>query len=368
VITEKAKFTDVFKNVYLKKKSPVSLIHFLTNRCNARCSFCFIDFDNPDSFKNELTLDEIDKLTKNLGKTLLNVNFTGGEPFARKDIVDIAKLYIKNTTIQSLYITTNASLPERIIEFAKTIHEYDKKIELSFQISIDDLPKKHDEVRKIENLFDNCILTYQELKKLKNEKIKPSVNITVSHENCENIEEIFYYLVDEKKIDSLKCCIVRDEGVYSTPKDKVTKILNAYDWLTNKILEYQKNGKIKNYNTASIQGKIHNKKDEIAWKIIKKIYKTNNYISPCHASSLFGVITANGKVYPCEILENKIVGDLRKHNMNFMELWNSNNNKNIKNFILDTKCRCTYECALSFNILGNWRYQLKLLSSLITRY
>ena len=84
MITEKAKFTDVFKNVYLRKKSPISLIHFLTNRCNARCSFCFIDFDNPNSFKNELTLDEIDKLTKNLGNTLLNVNFTGGEPFARK--------------------------------------------------------------------------------------------------------------------------------------------------------------------------------------------------------------------------------------------------------------------------------------------
>ena len=368
VITEKAKFTDVFKNIYLKKKSPVSLIHFLTNRCNARCSFCFIDFDNPNSFKNELTLSEIDQMTKNLGNTLLNVNFTGGEPFARKDIIDIAKLYIKNTTIQSLYITTNASLPKRIIEFAKIIHEYDKKVELNFQISIDDLPGNHDKVRKIENLFNDCILTYRELKNLNIEKIKPSVSITVSHENCENIEKIFYYLVDEKKIDSLKCCIVRDEGVYTTPKDKIAKILKAYDWLTNKILEYQKSGKIKNYNTASIQGKIHNKKDEIAWKLVKKIYETNDYISPCHASSLFGVITADGKVYPCEILEDKIIGDLRKFDMNFMQLWNGENNKNIKNFILDTKCRCTYECALSFNILGNWRYQLKLLSSLITRY
>ena len=368
VITEKAKFTDVFKNIYLKKKSPVSLIHFLTNRCNARCSFCFIDFDNPNSFKNELTLSEIDQMTKNLGNTLLNVNFTGGEPFARKDIIDIAKLYIKNTTIQSLYITTNASLPKRIIEFAKIIHEYDKKVELNFQISIDDLPGNHDKVRKIENLFNDCILTYRELKNLNKEKIKPSVSITVSHENCENIEKIFYYLVDEKKIYSLKCCIVRDEGVYTTPKDKIAKILKAYDWLTNKILEYQKSGKIKNYNTASIQGKIHNKKDEIAWKLVKKIYETNDYISPCHASSLFGVITADGKVYPCEILEDKIIGDLRKFDMNFMQLWNGQNNKNIKNFILDTKCRCTYECALSFNILGNWRYQLKLLSSLITRY
>ena len=36
----------LIKNVYFKKNKPVSLILFLTNRCNARCSFCFIDFDD----------------------------------------------------------------------------------------------------------------------------------------------------------------------------------------------------------------------------------------------------------------------------------------------------------------------------------
>ena len=66
----------LIKNIYLKKKSPISLIHFLTNRCNARCSFCFIDFDNPVTFKNEMTLSEIEVFTKTLGDTLMNVNFT----------------------------------------------------------------------------------------------------------------------------------------------------------------------------------------------------------------------------------------------------------------------------------------------------
>ena len=35
-----------------------------------------------------------------------------------------------------------------------------------------------------------------------------------------------------------------------------------------------------------------------------------------------------------------------------------------KKFILNTKCNCTYECALTYNILGNWRYQPSLISSL----
>ena len=31
-----------------------------------------------------------------------------------------------------------------------------------------------------------------------------------------------------------------------------------------------------------------------------------------------------------------------------------------RDFILKTKCNCTYECAISYNILGNWRYQPQL--------
>ena len=95
--------------------------------------FCFIDFDDPKTFKGELTLDEIDKLTKNLGKSLLNVNLTGGEPFARKDIVEIAKLYIKNSTVQSIYITTNGSLPDRVESFAKKLQILKKMLSLLFK-------------------------------------------------------------------------------------------------------------------------------------------------------------------------------------------------------------------------------------------
>ena len=58
-----------------------------------------LDFDDPKTFHNELSIEEMDKLTKNLGKSLLNVNLTGGEPFARKDLVDIAKSYLNNSTV-----------------------------------------------------------------------------------------------------------------------------------------------------------------------------------------------------------------------------------------------------------------------------
>ena len=361
-ITKKTSLTHVLKNIYFLKNEPLSIVHFLTNRCNARCSFCFIDFDDPKTFKGELSLNEIEILTKNLGKSLLNVNFTGGEPFARKNIIDIAKKYIDNTPIQSIYVTTNASLPERVETFANSILSYDQSIEQTFQISIDDFPKNHDRVRKIKGLFDNCIDTYKRLKKMEN-SVSPMVSITVTHENCDNIENIFNYLHNECKIDAFKCTIVRDEGVFTTPIEKKEKIFYAYKWLTDKIQELSNKNILKNYNSSSIQGRLHKKKDFLSWDLIKKMYLKPQYLSPCHAGGLFGIISANGNVYPCEILENKLLGSLRDNEMNFMKIWKSKLTKETKDFIIDSKCNCTYECALTYNIIGNLRYQPSLISS-----
>tara|TARA_B110000027_G_C16115979_1_gene300103 strand:+ start:2155 stop:3255 length:1101 start_codon:yes stop_codon:yes gene_type:complete len=362
MITKKANLLKVLKNVYISKKEPVSLIHFVTNRCNARCSFCFIDFDDPNTFKGELSIEEIDKLTKTLGNSLLNVNFTGGEPFARSDIIEIAKSYIKNSTIQSIYITTNASLPDRVENFVKEITSLEKKIELGIQISIDDFPEEHNKVRKIKNLFEHCIDTYFRLKKY-GEYVNPSVSITVTHENCDNIKNIFEYLYDKCKVHSIKCAIVRDEGVYKTPEIKRKKIFEAYSWLTSKISELSDKNLLKNYNKKSLQGRLHNEKDKISWDLVKQMYLEPKYISPCHAGSLFGVISASGLIYPCEILEDKVLGDLRKNEMNFMKIWDNKDTDNVKNFIKKTNCNCTYECALSYNILGNYRYQHKLIKA-----
>ena len=177
-------------------------------------------------------------------------------------------------------------------------------------------------------------------------------------------KEIFNYLHVECKIDSIKCCIVRDEGVYKTPAEKREKIFNAYNWLTNQIKEKMKDKKIINYNSQSIQGKLHEKKDIISWEMIKKMYLQPKYLSPCHAGGLFGIITGNGMIYPCEILENKLLRNLRNVDMDFMKIWKNQKTKETKNFIKNTNCNCTYECALTYNILGNWRYQPSLFGSI----
>ena len=54
---------DIY-NIYIAKKEPVSLILYVTEKCNARCPHCFVDFSKN---KKELTFSQIEKITNLLG-------------------------------------------------------------------------------------------------------------------------------------------------------------------------------------------------------------------------------------------------------------------------------------------------------------
>ena len=225
-------------NIQFKKSNPISLVHFITNRCNARCSFCFIDFDNPETFANELSTEEIDTLTKNLGKNLQNVNITGGEPFARKDLIDIVNCYYKNTNIRSIFMTSNGSLPvrlEKLCEFKEANHSGRK---LLLQISIDGLPRIS-RIRKIDGLFDKAIQSYH-IAKSNGPDIQASIAMTISHENHTQCEDIYHYLTRKMGVTNVALNIVRDEGVYKIPTKEKQAILDSYVNLTS-IIEKTKN-------------------------------------------------------------------------------------------------------------------------------
>ncbi len=356
---------QLIKNNYFTKKFPISLVHFVTNRCNARCSFCFIDFDNPETFKNELSLEEIDKFSRTLGPSIQNVNLTGGEPFARKDFVEICKIYLKNTDIRSLFITSNGSLPNRINKFLMELASKNLDRKFIFSFSIDNIPEKHNKIRKIDNLFENCLESYNIVNNY-GDNCFANISITVSLENYKDIDEIYYDLLNRYNVKAITACLVRDEGVYKTPEEDKKKILSAYKNLVEKIKQDSKNGKLKGYKPSSIQGRMMNKKNEIMYQNIISTYLEPRYISQCYAGSLFGIISADGKVYPCEILKDSI-GDLRKYEMNFLNLWQDHLAIKMRKWIKDTKCNCCYECAWSFNILGNLKYQKDLFLAAINK-
>ena len=352
----------LIKNIYTTKK-PVSIVHFLTNRCNARCSFCFIDFDDPQTFSDELTLDEINLITKKLPNSIVNVNLTGGEPFLSKDITEIAVCYFENSSIESIFITSNGSFPDRMNNFCKTIIEKfpDKKIYIS--LSLDDIKEKHNNIRKLKNLFDKCVSVYHELKNISTQ-IQTNIAITVSHENCDSVINLYNHLKIQCGIDAMTAILAREEGVYKYDPEKKTAILDSYKKLSNLIKDDLKNKNNTGYQN-SLQSKVMNEKNKLVYDQIYETSKSNRFISKCYAGSLFGVIKSNGDVSPCEMLDVTF-GNLRNYDYDYQIILDTEYNKQFCKNIIKDECFCTYECAWTFNILGNIKYHPSILKGLIS--
>lgn len=347
-------------NVHLTRRDPISLVHFVTNRCNARCSFCFIDFDAPGAFDGEMTLAEIEQVTRSVGPQLQNVNLTGGEPFLRKEMLDIARLWFRNTQIQSIFVTSNGYFTDRMVAFARTLTAEFPGRKVIFSLSVDHFAAEHDRIRKVPGLFERCLASYHALREIPG--VQANLSITFSHENHAVVDALYDHLLGDHGVRALTANLARDEGVYRIPQGAKEAIRDAYVRITGRIVADLRAGRLDGYDTRTLQGRLHNRKNVLMYEVLAETYATPHFVSPCVAGALFGVIYADGTVHPCEVL-GRPIGHLRDTGFDFGALWHGREAGLLRTWIRDSNCHCTYECAWSFNILAGPRFQPALVAA-----
>lgn len=159
---------------------PRFLTYIVTFTCNARCIMC-------DSWKkpspNDLTLDEIGALFDQMPK-LDAVRLSGGEPFVRKDMPEIAELVRTKLDPVFLHVTTNGFLTDRIVKFCE---ERVKDRPLQLLISIDGVREKHNHVRGKDTAYDSVMKTLGALA-LRQEELKLHVSVNQTIVDPEGVE------------------------------------------------------------------------------------------------------------------------------------------------------------------------------------
>ena len=345
-------------NALITHKYPLSLAHFVTQRCNAKCPHCFVDFKTAE---NELTIDEIEKITKNTGNCLRNVALTGGEPFIRNDFFEIANIWYKNTPIKSMVITTNGSMPEKIEEFCNKASKIN--LPVSFFFSYDFIGEKHSEYRKLKDLHLKVIESNKIIQSYKN-KFNTTFNITVSENNYDSAYETYEYMRDVIKAQNINCTMLRGEKADYLNNEIRNKLANTY-----KKIQIQKDKDfdkclIKGFADNSFTSTLINAKNKLLWKYILKTFNEKKFISPCSAGSLFGIIYYDGKVTPCE-LKTETFGYLKDFDYDFLKLWNTTSAKQLKHDIICSKCNCTDECSWLVSIFSSPRYYSELVYHII---
>ncbi len=155
----------------------------VTNKCNCKCQICNIW--KTSSFDNELSVTEIEALFSNPGFANVDtVSFTGGEPFLRKDFLDIIRTCKRRMgKLNRVFLNTNATYPEKVIEVCKKCSTmFDETI---LSISLDGRPETHNLLRGIPT-YNKAISLIQNTKDIPN--VKRSLSMTLSEPNCNVIE------------------------------------------------------------------------------------------------------------------------------------------------------------------------------------
>jgi MoaA/NifB/PqqE/SkfB family radical SAM enzyme len=154
-------------------------------RCNARCKMCDSWRMKPGS---EMTPAQVCQVFAKIGR-LDVVRLTGGEPFLREDLGEVAAAVHEASDPSVLHVTSNGSFPDRAVQFVRSFPRPER---LRFMISFDGLEPEHDANRGKEVTFAIAWETVERLADLRRRSgIKVSINHTViSAQSLDDHEEI----------------------------------------------------------------------------------------------------------------------------------------------------------------------------------
>jgi len=331
---------------YKRGMMPLYMIHFITENCNANCFHCLCGY-HAHWERNELSIDEIERFSKSLGDMLF-VFLTGGEPFLRDDIAEIAKIYYKNNKVKKFQIPSNGSMTEKQLRLTEEMVRACPDAHIGVTISIDGVGALHNQERNFKGLFDRSIATYKGLRRLEEEYDNFGANMTtcVTRLNQDHLPELFDFVVNQLEVRNYFNTFVR--GVPSDPRSVEVDIekFEAFSRMQDEALV---SGKMRGY--ADFFGAdFVNAKNLLSRTMIAKTYKENKRQVKCHTGKLSFVLRSTGQVFPCELL-NKPMGNIREVNYDFRKIWYSPKSDEIRRWISDTRCFCTHECFMTLNIL-----------------
>jgi MoaA/NifB/PqqE/SkfB family radical SAM enzyme len=321
--------------------APAQLVLFVTKRCNARCKFCFY----PPEKTPELALGEIEKLSQSIG-SLHWLLIGGGEPLLRKDLADICILFHKNAGVRYLQVPTNGYFPDRTEEFVRKVGEKCPKLKLVVTVSIDDnIPEKHNDIRLLKNCYENAMETMKRLKKLQSSfpLLGTGCNMTFTSYNQDRFLEIYKYGEANYPSDHITVGLVRGDPVCEEAKQGIdmAKYREVHEYMSRSS---------KRYNFYSgFEQRFARAKDVVAREHILSIKKNKKMEIPCLAGIKSLVIQETGKVYPCEVLPDKYLGNIRDFDCDFGRVWRSSPAKEFRRW--EKTCHCTYECAMGQSII-----------------
>lgn len=344
---------QMFRKFGFPKLYPLNLTVSITYRCNARCKTCNVY----QKKVSEFALEEFEKTFQSIGPGLYWLTVSGGEPFLRKDIVDICRSIYENCKPRIINIATNGILSELISERVEQIVQNSPDSEIIINLSIDEIGTKHDEIRNVNDNYTKTIETFKKLKKLNYSNLTIGIHTVISRYNVHNFFEIYEEL-NRLNPDSYITEIAEERVELGTIGQKIAPSAEEYskaiNFLSERIKEQHYNGISSITQAFRLQ----------YYDLVKKVLREKRQILPCYAGFISAQIAPDGQVWAC-CTKAESLGNLRQVDYDFKKVWFSEEAQKIRKPIREKQCFCPLANASYTNMLVSYRTMAIILKNIV---
>lgn len=295
------------------KFNPKRCILELSYACNLKCKTCTIWHQPKYHKKNintHLSLQEIKNIQQKLYDSgIERISYLGGEPFLNENILEIAE-HAKSIGMSTAVVTNGTVIDENTCKII-----FDKNLFDFMIFSIDGPQEIHDSIRGIKGSFKKASDTINYIqKRKKTQKLKlPKVYIymTVSKLNYECLEDVFRISQkwDANAIRYISVSCIGNSIIDQTNSLFENPGITSHSYKINESLALS-NDEQKQISQKLIDLQSISKKIGIKF-ICEELLLKGKGTSYCDFLGKDFVISAFGDIYPCPMLPDLVVGNIK---------------------------------------------------------
>ncbi|HKD11172.1 MAG TPA: radical SAM protein [Thermoanaerobaculia bacterium] len=332
--------------------------HFTTSICNARCAHCFYPIN---AGKNELTLEEVDRLTATLPPIRLLL-IGGGEPFLRRDLAEMVRLYFERTGFFTCSVPTNGFGPEEIAGVAERICSFDRNLSFGVTVSIDGFRDYHDRMRRVPGLYDRAVATLTTLLGLARTTPNLTVGVTTvfMRDNQSDFERFCDYVYDTYRPHQHSINLIRGEAYDPSLKDNLD--VDLYARISAKQDARYPIDEIQS-GWRGVRTRARREVNRLRYEYIARQAKGGPFEQFCLAGEREYVLSEDGFVYGCELIGTPL-GNVREVGFDFSKIRESEAARAFVATKHATLCKCTHECNTRTMVLFDRGNALPVLAAM----
>lgn len=321
---------------------PASLTVSVLYACNSRCKTCHV-YENKAQV---LGVEEYNRIFASVGHAPRWVTFSGGEPFLRKDLGDIAMSFWRHCRPAVMNFPTNASLPDRVEAVIDRVAAEARGTSIVVNVSIDEIGTRHDDLRGFPGNWEKTTETLARLKRLeaRRKNLTLGIHTVMSSFNEDRFEQIADH-----------CCSLEPDSYIVEVAERRVELGTTEDALTpsheglRRAMRYLRRHSRR--SRTAVEALVAGLRQEY-YRLLEKHDEDPREHLPCFAAITSAHIMPEGKVWACCIL-GETLGDLRASEYDLPTIWYSAQANSVRARIRRDRCHCPLANQAYLNLLVN---------------